>query len=173
MHDLRSLRTKVAHLTAVRLTWDAFELVVDPAPVRVVRSRIAPVRADLSWLGFPERVDNGPMSSERFDYERLRPADQAPWNQAPGKMTRYGDVRPLLTDVDDRFVIFGAGDQLQLDYALSDLPPLPEGWRRDWLVRLDGYGHRRYQAEWNTRPGRVLVPRLADAAAAHSAAEGR
>ncbi len=185
-------------VTNVRLTWDAFELVVDPPAVNVVRSTIAPERAELSWLGFPERVDSGPLSSERFDYERLRPADQAPWNQAPGKMTRYGDVRPLLTDVDDRFVILGAGDQLQLDYAASDLPPLPTGWTRDWLVQLDGYNkdgdynngwsqqvgplpfhgmkgypygpderypddeaHKRYQAEWNTRDGRVLVPGLA------------
>jgi hypothetical protein len=142
------------------------------------------------------------MGSERFDYQRLRPADQAPWNQAPGKMTRYGDVRPLLTTVDDRFVVFGAGDQLQLDYAASGLPPLPQGWQRDWLVRLDGYNkdgdfnngwsqqvgplpfhamsgypygptehypddaeHTRYQAEWNTREGRKLVPSLAPAMA--------
>ncbi len=126
-------------VTNVRLTWDAFELVVDPGPVDVRRTRLAPVRAELSWLGFPERVEGGAAMSERFDYHRLRPADNAPWNQAPGMMTRYGDVRPLLSEVDDRFAIFGAGDQLELDFQAAALPALAPGDTRDWLVRLDGY----------------------------------
>ena len=47
------------------------------------------------------------------------------WNPTPGKYTRYGDVRELLSEVDDRFVVMGSGDEIQLRLDSRALPPLP------------------------------------------------
>ena len=52
--------------------------------------------------------------------------------------TRYGDVRELVHDVDDRLVIMGSGDELQLSYDAAG-PPLPPGWARDFLLLVDGW----------------------------------
>jgi hypothetical protein len=53
--------------------------------------------------------------------------------------TRYGDVRELVLAPDDRFVIMGSGDELQLNFPAAALPPLPGAWRRDFLLLLDGW----------------------------------
>ena len=40
---------------------------------------------------------------------------------------------------DDRFVVFGSGDEVQLDFKPAGLPPLPAGWKRDYFFFADGY----------------------------------
>ena len=37
-----------------------------------------------------------------------------------GTYTRYGDVFPLLTAVDDKLAVFGSGDEVRLDFDPSD-----------------------------------------------------
>jgi len=58
---------------------------------------------------------------------------------APGLYTRYGDVRELVNDTDDRFVIMGSGDELRLQFANRGLPPLAPNWRRDVRLLVDGW----------------------------------
>jgi hypothetical protein len=41
--------------------------------------------------------------------------------------------------VDDRFVVMGSGDELALDFSASAFPPLPPGWNRDFLLKVDGW----------------------------------
>ena len=77
------------------------------------------------------------------------------WNQTPGLYTRYGDVRELVTDVDDRFVIMGSGDELQLRFADRGLPPLPPDWRRDFLLLVDGWAK---DADANTAFSQTVEP---------------
>jgi hypothetical protein len=61
------------------------------------------------------------------------------WNPTPGFYTRYGDVRPLLKFVDDRLVIMGSGDELRLRFPAGQAPALPTGWKRDFLLYVDGW----------------------------------
>jgi hypothetical protein len=49
----------------------------------------------------------------------------------------------LIADVDDRFVIMGSGDEVRLLFDGSKLPPLPQGWRRDFLLKVDGWAKDR------------------------------
>ncbi len=62
-----------------------------------------------------------------------------PYTRPVGAYTRYGDVRPLLSSFDDRFVVFGSGDEVALDFDPSRLPPLPKGWVRDYFFVANGY----------------------------------
>lgn len=46
---------------------------------------------------------------------------------------------PLLRRIDDKFVVFGSGDEVALDFDPATLPPLPPGWVRDYFFIADGY----------------------------------
>ena len=61
------------------------------------------------------------------------------WNPTPGLYTRYGEVAPVLSSIDDEFVIMGSGDELQLLFPSRSLPPLKEGWVREFLLFVDGW----------------------------------
>jgi hypothetical protein len=56
-----------------------------------------------------------------------------------GRMTRFGEVTELLHERDDRFVIFGPGDDLTVCFDAASLPPLPPGWKRSFVLRTAGY----------------------------------
>jgi len=50
-----------------------------------------------------------------------------PYARAAGNYTRYGDVFDLLRASDDRFVVFGSGEGLKLDFDPQQLPTLASG----------------------------------------------
>ena len=117
-------------------------------------TELVPARANLSFRGFSAvRVDPARLEPERFDYAQVRPASN--WNPTPGLYTRYGDVRELLAAVDDRFVIMGSGDELRLAFPAGALPALAPGWRRDFLIYVDGWAK---DADANTAFGGSVEP---------------
>ncbi len=102
--------------------------------------RVTPVvlsRADLAFHGFPLKIENRPPGNVQYVYEKASPT--GPYTRPAGTYTRYGDVKPLLTASDDRFVVFGSGDEVALDFDPSRLPPLPQGWVRDYFFQASGY----------------------------------
>jgi len=52
-------------------------------------------------------------------------------------------VGELLTDIDDRLVIMGSGDEIRLRLNPQALPPVPDGWTRDWIIKVDGWAKDR------------------------------
>lgn len=50
-----------------------------------------------------------------------------------------GDVTPLLTAIDNRFVVFGTGEEIAAEFDISKLPTLPAGWKRDYFFYANGY----------------------------------
>jgi hypothetical protein len=48
-------------------------------------------------------------------------------------------VTPLLTSFDDKLVVFGSGEEVQLEFDPAKLPPLPKGWTRDYFFMANGY----------------------------------
>ena len=103
---------------------------------------LEPKGAQLWYRGFsaPETAEREDLP-ERFVWDML--ATEARWNQHPGMYTRYGDALPLLGAIDDRYVIMGSGDALELRFDATQLPPVPEGYVRDYLVFLDGWAKDR------------------------------
>jgi hypothetical protein len=71
-----------------------------------------------------------------YDYDRH---EDVPLVRQSGRMTRFGDVTELLRQRDDRFVIFGPGDDLSVRFDAVSLPPLPAGWQRSFVLRTAGY----------------------------------
>ncbi|MEM8931335.1 MAG: hypothetical protein AAGE94_09180, partial [Acidobacteriota bacterium] len=86
-----------------------------------------------------DRIHPERRQPERFVYARKLPVDRWAWNPTPGLYTRYGEVLPLLATIDDRLVVLGSGDELRLRFDATALPPLEDGWRRDFLLTVDGW----------------------------------
>ena len=43
------------------------------------------------------------------------------------------------SNVDDRFVIFGTGEDIDAEFSAAPLPPLPAGWTRDYFFYANGF----------------------------------
>jgi tetratricopeptide (TPR) repeat protein len=71
-----------------------------------------------------------------YDYDRLA---AVPVARPTGRLTRFGDVTELLRDCDDRFVLFGPGEELTVQFDATGLPALPPGWTRSFVLRTWGY----------------------------------
>jgi tetratricopeptide (TPR) repeat protein len=115
--------------------------------------RLTPVpleRADLRFHGFPLKIEGQPPGNVKYLYEKASPT--GPYTRPAGTYTRYGDVRPLLSSLDDQFAVFGSGDEVALDFDPSKLPVLPKNWVRDYFFQANGYEKDRdfYAAEGNT-----------------------
>ena len=122
--------------TNMRIYWDQILVAsrVD-APIRI--NRFNPAAAHLNWRGFSAEV--APDGREPFGYDYSRVSLAAPWKIPVGRYTREGDVRPLLQDVDDMYVIARPGDELSIGFAERALPALPSGWARTFLVYSYGW----------------------------------
>ena len=208
--DRADLRLRLT--STLELYWDRIAVVFDVAPgggdatpeaaLRV--TQLEPKSARLWERGFSRPLPRATTQAERYAWRRLEPV--ARFDQHAGQYTRHGDVRPLLGAADDRFVIFGSGDALDLRFDASSLPPPAPGRARTCLLFLDGWAkdgdlntvhsqtveplpfhamsgypyrsdeafpadplHAEWRAEWNTRPGKRLLPPLWEMGAAKSA----
>jgi tetratricopeptide (TPR) repeat protein len=131
---------EVRIVTNLCLYWDEIFLGTDPASPPVRLTEMPAESANLHFRGFSEVIVHPERKQpERFVYEQARLLHRWNWNPTPGLYTRYGDVQPLLGAVDDLLVIMGSGDELQLRFDATRLPELPEGWKRDFLLFVDGW----------------------------------
>ncbi len=144
-HQLR-LRTNL------EIYWDRIEWArgIPGAAVRI--TRLAPSVAELRYRGYSVVRQANASSPEIPDYDHLLASTQI-WRDLAGYYTRYGDVRPLLSQVDDRYVIMNAGDELALRFAAP--PPPPAGWVRDFIIAGDGWVK---DGDYNSTNSRTVLP---------------
>src|SRR3970282_1629694 len=124
--------------TNLKVYWD--HVLVDTTPdgaVPMRRTEAPLLSADLAVRGFPRERTRTPAADLTYSYREV--SRFGPWARHRGFYTRYGDVKPLLGAADDRFVIFGAGEETALEFDATALPPVPEGWTRDYLFYTRGY----------------------------------
>jgi len=110
------------------------------------------VQADLRFRGILEITQANASSPELPHYDRVVSRGQ-PWRDLIGYYTRFGDVRELLKQVDDRYVIMNAGDELLLRF--QEQQPAKEGWQRDFVWISDGWVK---DGNLNTRFGKTVLP---------------
>jgi hypothetical protein len=150
LSDSRQVRI----VTGLALYWDEIFLTENSGASQTVLTELEPATADLRFRGFSRPVIHPQRKQpERFDYHDWMPVSM--WNPTRGLYTRYGDVRPLTRDVDDLLVVMGSGDELQLLFSAAALPPVPAGWRRDFLLKVDGWAK---DADANTAFGQSVEP---------------
>jgi len=133
---------KIRITTNLQIYWDSILVSRTPQESRhkAQSMRLTPVplvRADLSFHGFPLKIEGTPPGNVRYIYEKV--SATGPYTRPAGSYTRYGDVLSLLTALDDKLVVFGSGDEVRLDFDPSQLPALPAGWVRDYFFAANGY----------------------------------
>jgi len=124
--------------TNLQIYWD--QILVDNTPEQPEAMRVREVpltRARLTFHGYPRMLEYKSPGDFEFIYDQASPT--GPYARPVGAYTRLGDVRELLLNSDDRFLVFGSGDEVQLDFDPAHLPPPTPGWKRDYFFFADGY----------------------------------
>jgi hypothetical protein len=134
---------KIRITTNLQIYWDnvLIDRTEQPAPTDRTRSvsttKVPLTRADLEFHGFPLKIEGTPPGNVQYIYEQT--SATGPYTRPTGTYTRYGDVLPLLTALDDKLAVFGSGDEVRLDFDSTNLPRLPQGWVRDYFFAAFGY----------------------------------
>ncbi len=149
-----STSREVRIITNLCVYWDEIFLSESDARPNVRETVLGAASANVRFRGFSDsRIHPERKQPEEFFYDVSSPLSY--WNPTPGRYTRYGDVRELVESVDDRYVIMGAGDEIALRFNARSLPPLPRGWRRDFVMKVDGWAKDR---DANTAHSQTVEP---------------
>ncbi len=122
----------------LQIYWD--QVLVDNGPAREseVRTTELPLAsATLGFRGYPQQVDGETPGDLTYYYEQT--STTGPFSRFRGSYTSYGDVTPLLKAVDNHFAIFGTGEDIDAEFDAAALPPLPQGWARDYFFYANGF----------------------------------
>ncbi len=124
--------------TNLQIYWD--QILVDNGPAQPNRIRTTELplaSATLAFRGYPRQVEGETPGDLTYYYDQA--STTGPFSQFRGSYTRYGDVTSLLQHVDDQFVVFGTGEDIDAEFSAAPLPPLADGWTRDYFFYANGF----------------------------------
>ena len=140
--------------TNMEIYWDRAFVAATASASPVTVTALRPVAADLHYRGFSRMYrKGGRYGPQWYDYGTV--SREPAWAPIVGAFTRYGDVLPLVDAADDRYVIFGPGDEIALQFDSAAAPPLPRGCTRDFLIYTDAWLK---DADLNTAAGGTVDP---------------
>ncbi len=139
--------------TDLQIYWDAVFFTVGRQEVPTQITELNPDSAELHYRGFSEMYRPTPHAPHLFDYKKVTTAGK--WRDIAGYYTRYGDVTPLLQEIDDMYVILNAGDEITVEFDESRLPELKAGWKRDFVLFSDGWDK---DGDINTVTSQTVTP---------------
>ncbi|WP_347244817.1 CRTAC1 family protein, partial [Thermogutta sp.] len=128
----RTLRIR----TNMDLYWDRIFLAAT-SDGKIRQLEVHPSIANLTYRGFPREYTPDGRQPTLLDYENIDLT--LPWKCMAGYYTRFGDVKELVLKRDDAFVIMGPGEELTLEFDISELPKPPTGFIRSWILKTDSF----------------------------------
>ena len=137
---------EVRIVTNLCVYWDEIFLSERDTAPEVRQTTVPLAAADLHFRGFSK-------DTKSFDYQAV--SFTSMWNPTPGNYTRYGPVEKLLAAADDQLVVMGSGDEVRLRFNAAALPPVPAGWKRDFLLLVDGWAK---DGDANTAFSQTVLP---------------
>ncbi|HEX3120559.1 MAG TPA: ASPIC/UnbV domain-containing protein, partial [Candidatus Acidoferrum sp.] len=145
---------KVRIRTNLEIYWDRITW-AEGAPTAPTRSvKLDPSFADLHYRGYSviEHPDPNAPAPEVPNYYKIESTKQK-WRDLIGYYTRFGDVKELLTQIDDRYVIVASGDELSMRFPEQEAPP--SGYVRDFVLVGDGWIK---DGDFNSTFSKTLLP---------------
>jgi tetratricopeptide (TPR) repeat protein len=140
--------------TNMEIYWDQIFFSDREEDTPVLTTVLNPVSADLHYRGFSRGFRKGGRYGPHwFDYSTVDKNKR--WRDLSGNYTRYGDVLPLLTESDNRYIISNAGDETSIEFDATRLPELRKGWKRDFLIHSVGWVK---DGDINTALGSTVSP---------------
>ncbi|MBV9442785.1 MAG: CRTAC1 family protein, partial [Acidobacteriaceae bacterium] len=129
-------RRKLRVRTNLELYWNKLSW-APGAPDRDLNvQHVSLAAAELRYRGFSRITEADATSPEVPHYDIIQES-ALKWHDQEGFCTRYGNVRELLNNIDDRYVITSPGDELRMSFR-APAPP-PAGWARDFVLICDGW----------------------------------
>ncbi|MEN8149950.1 MAG: FG-GAP-like repeat-containing protein [Planctomycetota bacterium] len=139
--DLTGIISEKTPVFRIRSTmevfWDRIALGVDRSKGRIRVTRVSPTSADLHHRGYPREFSPDGRMPFSYDYGVMDPTFTL--KNIPGDYTRFGNVLPLVTAIDDRTATFSRGEEITVRFPTKGLPPLPEGHRRSLIFYAAGW----------------------------------
>ncbi len=138
--------------TSTETYWDAIWWAQGLSNKNLRTQRLLPATATLRYRGYSKMIQKTRSSPEVPDYQEII-GTTPKWQDLVGYYTRYGDVKPLLKKVDDRYVIMNAGDEMRFKFKAPHEPQ--KGWVRDFVMIGDGWEK---DGDYNTTFSRTVIP---------------
>ena len=140
--------------TNMEIYWDEIFFAPKAMPEEVSSTTLKPASADLHYRGFSRLYRKGGQYGPHwFDYNAVTTGQK--WRDLIGNYTRFGEVAPLLSSVDDQLVIMNSGDEMTVTFDATSLPTLKAGWTRDFLIYSEGWIK---DGDFNTAHGKTVEP---------------
>ncbi len=127
---------KIRLMSNLEIYWDQV-LVDNNAEAQTRRTEVPLSMATERFRGYPTQIDGKSPGDLDYDYDRV--SLTGPFQHQRGSYTHLGDVTALVKGVDDRYAIFGSGEEIATEFDATKLPSLPEGWKRDYFFYANGY----------------------------------
>jgi len=127
---------RIRLMSNLEIYWD--QVLVDESNNAEARSTEVPLtNATLHFRGYPLQIEGASPGDLDYDYNRV--SLTGPFQHQRGNYTRLGDVTQLVKGVDDRYVIFGSGEEIATEFDATSLPAVPAGWKRDYFFYANGF----------------------------------
>jgi len=127
---------RIRLMTNLQIYWD--QVLIDQSANAESRTTEMPLAsATLHFRGYPKQIEGASPGDLDYNYNLV--SLTGPFQRERGNYTRMGDVTPLLKSVDDRFVVFGSGEEIAAEFDTAQLPTLPAGWKRDYFFYANGF----------------------------------
>ncbi|MBS1804471.1 MAG: VCBS repeat-containing protein [Acidobacteria bacterium] len=120
----------------LEIFWD--QVLIDNQPEAASRATDLPLAlATERFRGYPTQIEGKSPGDLDYDYDRV--SLTGPFQHQRGNYTHLGDVTSLVSSVDDRYAIFGSGEEIAVEFDTAKLPALPPNWKRDYFFYANGY----------------------------------
>jgi hypothetical protein len=127
---------KIRLVSNLEIFWD--QVLIDNSAEAQTRTTDLPLTlATERFRGYPTQIEGKSPGDLDYDYDRV--SLTGPFQHQRGNYTRLGDVTALVRGVDDRYAIFGSGEEIAVEFDTANLPVLPANWKRDYFFYANGY----------------------------------
>jgi tetratricopeptide (TPR) repeat protein len=127
---------RIRLMTNLEVYWD--QVLIDNHAEAEARTAEVPLAlATLHFRGYPKQMEGASPGDLDYDYDRV--SLTGPFQRQRGTYTRMGDVTALVSGIDDRYAIFGSGEEIAAEFDATKLPALPAHWTRDYFFYANGF----------------------------------
>lgn len=143
---------KIRLATNMEIYWNQIRLGKAAPDMNIEKNEMSFSEAELRYRGFSDVERPSRFKPEIPNYQQV--AGTTPmWSDLEGFYTRFGAVGELLNEIDDRYVIMNAGDELVFKFPVLDEPET--GNTRDFVLVGDGWVK---DGDYNTGFSTTVLP---------------
>ena len=123
-------------VTNLEIYWD--QVLIDQSRDAETRTTELPLaEATVHFRGYPTQIEGESPGDLEYDYDRV--SLTGPFQHQRGNYTHLGNVTALVKGIDDRFAIFGSGEEIAAEFRSTGCRPLPAHWKRDYFFYANGF----------------------------------